>query len=137
MSNIIRKDFSISGHLAFNPEQKYNYVTIEKGPHTQDSNIYSDINQSYFETLQRVEEHSEKNKPNIKPKPKLDKPFVNTRRVRTVHTTTPCSNESDVSDIDYKTAQSEHGDFEKPFRFIKLRNVQNTPSRVKKLTNST
>ena len=131
MSNIIRNDFSISGHLAFNPEQKYNYVTVEKVPQTEHSNIYSDINQSYFETLERVQKHSEKNKPNIKVKPKLDKPFVKPRRVETVHKTTLCSNDPAINDNNYKTTQSEHGNYENPFRFIKLRDVQNTPSRVK------
>ena len=131
MSDIIRNDFSISGHLAFNAEQKYNYVTIEKVPLSEHSNIFRDINKSCFETIQRGQQHSDKNPPNIKLTPSLDKPFVKPRRARVVHKTAPCFDEPGVNDINYKTAQNYHEDIEKPFRFIKLRDAQNTPSRVK------
>ena len=53
MSDIIRNEFSISGHLAFNPENKHNYVTVEKVPESQQSNIFSVIKKGHFERPNR------------------------------------------------------------------------------------
>ena len=120
MSNNVKNDFSISGHLAFNPEENCNYVIVKDSR----GNIRSPFNGPKVSVSKRGDnenkfEHHEST---------LE--FVKLKSVTRGIEPKASNIRSDISPITNERIPRDHVYFESPNKLVKLKSIKDNPHRV-------
>ena len=121
MNHKIKTDFSISGHLAFNPEENCNYVVV------------NDLDRKFNSSYNAPSTSSPKFEPNKKKQKSYENTFeseklnhitkdIETKRSNLRPVISPITNETVPRDHDY---------FRSPNKLVKLRSIKDSPQRVK------
>ena len=117
MSNNVKNDFSISGHLAFNPEENCNYVVVKDSR----GNIKSSFDKPKVSVSKRRDNENKKESTL-----ELVKLKTVTRGIEP-----KASNiRSDISPITNERIPRDHVYFESPNKLVKLKSIKENPHRV-------
>ena len=119
-NNLTKNDFSISGHLAFNPEDNCNYVVVENS-RGKIKTLNSDVPSLSSSRVIVKSKHQNNEQPFN---------FVKLKRVTKDAESTPSSARSAITPTN-ENILKDHDYLDSPTAFVKLRNTENTPRRVK------
>ena len=121
MNHKTKTDFSISGNIAFNPEENYNYVVV-KGLHRkiESSNNIPSTSTTKFERNKNKKQSYENTFESEKQT--NDTKDLETKRSNLRPVISPITNETIPRDHDY---------FMSPNKIVKLRSIKENPQRVK------
>ena len=117
MSNNVKNDFSISGHLAFNPEENCNYV-IDKDSR---GNIRSSFDQPKVYVSKRRDNENER---------ESTLEFVKLKSVTRGIEQRASNICSDISPITNERIPRDHVYFESSNKLVKLKSINENPHRV-------
>ena len=120
MSNIIKNDFSISGQLAFNPEDNCNYVVVGN---SRGKIKTSNTVPNFFSSRETVRNKEQNNENSFK--------FVKLKKVAKDNKPKSSSVRSAISPITSEKIPRDHDYFNPPTKLVKLRSTRDTTHRVK------
>lgn len=120
-NNLTKNDFSISGQLAFNPEDNGNYVVVENS-------------RGKIKTLHSVVPSLSSSRVTVRSKHQNNEQpfnFVKLKRVTKDAESNPSIIRSAIKPITNEKILKAHDYSDSPSAFVKLRNTENSPRRVK------
>ena len=120
MSNIIKNDFSISGQLAFNPEDNCNYVVVGNSSGKMKT---SNTVPNFFSSRETVRNKEQNYENSFK--------FVKLKKVAKDSESKFSSVRSAIGPITNEKIPRDHDYFNPPTKLVKLRSTQDTTHRVK------